>query len=444
MPAVRSRARVLRGSAPTDLALPRVAWEGGPAYYASFSQAAASGMTSDTFFPILVDFESVTSQADIDADKGYGVNGYYRLTDDTDLSLIRTNGMIAFPGTGIVATPGIETVGWNIDDEIDMWAGMGWAAWNGQYPGQSPGPTANSGFDVMYKLTASTGGNAPRIIDGRIRHINYGKGVAFNESDADCRVLVNGTGTASASRSPGATDGRAWFIDALSLDFYYYTGYLSDFDKNSLVSIGCPNNVLRRAINYGKFGTDRIRQRQAADNHYQPAYGFVEVTNQMTAGETAAEGIPVTDPTNAQIAGAVWACLIYEARGVIYFVHDFQHSGSAHNLRDNINGRTAGVATLNSQITSLAPVLNTQSYVWTFNSTVKTMLKVSGGYAYIFAMSDAQATHDTAARTFTLPSGITGTTATVLNESRSVSVSGGAFSDSFAAEYTCHIYKVAL
>jgi hypothetical protein len=173
-------------------------------------------------------------------------------------------------------------------------------------------------------------------------------------------------------------------------------------------------------------------------------YGFVEVTNQMTASETSAEGIPVSAPSDAQIAGAVWSCLLYEARGIIYFVHDFNHSGSAHCLRDNIQGHAAAVGTLNAQITALAPVLNTQSYVHTFNSTVKTMLKSYGGYAYIFAMSEPQTTHSTASRTFTLPSGINGTTVEVLNESRSLSVSGGTFSDSFAAEYTCHIYKIGL
>jgi hypothetical protein len=443
-----ARAYAVRvGSPAAQLALPRVPWEGGPAYYASYAQASASGMTSDNFFPILVDFESVLDQSNINSDKAYGVNGYYRLTDDSVLSLIRTNGMIAFPGIGIAATPGAETVGWNLEDEVDMWAGAGWNVWNGQYSGQNPGPTANCGFDIMARFSSPTGPNAPRSADGRMRHINYGKGVAFNESDADSRVFVNGsTRTASASRAPGATDGRGFTLDGVSLDFYYYTGYLSTYDRNSLDGIGCPANLLRRAINYGKFGVDRIRQRQAMESppNYQPVYGFVEVTNQMTASETTGEGIPVSAPSDAQIAGAVWACIVYEARGIIYFVHDFQHSGNAHNLRDNIQGHTAAVATLNARITALAPVLNTQSYVWSFNATVKTMLKARAGYAYVFAMSNPQASHDTTARTFTLPAGITGTTVDVLNESRTLTVSGGTFSDSFAAEYTCHIYRIAL
>jgi hypothetical protein len=430
----------------TGLPLPRVPWEGGPAYYSAFTAATASGMTSDTFFPLLVDFESVTTQANIDADKGYGVNGYYRLTSDSSLSLIRSNGMVAFPGVDIAASPGNETVGWNIDDEVDMWAGSGWNTWNGNYPGQGAGPNANVGFDVMSRLSSPTGPQSPRMGDGRIRHINYGKGVAFNESDNDSRVFVNGTKSSSTSRAPGASDGRAFTLDAVSLDFYFNTGYLSAFDKNNLDFLGCPAGVLRRVINYGKWGVDRVRQRQAAESptNYQPVYGFVEVTNQMTPSETAGEGIPVSAPSDAQIAGSVWACLIYEARGIIYFVHDFNHSFDAHNLRNNIQGHTAAVATLNAQITALAPVLNTQSYAWSFNATVKTMLKSRAGFAYIFAMSNPQASPDTSARVFTLPPGITGTTVEVVNESRSLSVSGGTFSDSFAQEYTCHIYKIAM
>src|SRR4029450_6060368 len=37
-----------------QLNLPRIPWEGGPAYWAQFPQAAASGWTDPNFFPISV------------------------------------------------------------------------------------------------------------------------------------------------------------------------------------------------------------------------------------------------------------------------------------------------------------------------------------------------------------------------------------------------------
>ena len=101
------------------------------------------------------------------------------------------------------------------------------------------------------------------------------------------------------------------------------------------------------------------------------------------------------------------------------------------------------VSTLNAQIASLAPVLNTQSYVWDFSAAgIETMLKAYGGDVYIFTTKSVLGT--TGSKTFTLPSGITGTTVTVVDESRTINVSGGQFTDSFANEYTHHIYRIPL
>ncbi len=70
------------------------------------------------------------------------------------------------------------------------------------------------------------------------------------------------------------------------------------------------------------------------------------------------------------------------------------------------------------------------------------MLKSYNGNAYIFAGLGMG--HATGSKTFTLPAGVTGTTVTVVGESRTIPDSGGQFSDSFAAEYTHHVYQIAL
>ena len=66
------------------------------------------------------------------------------------------------------------------------------------------------------------------------------------------------------------------------------------------------------------------------------------------------------------------------------------------------------------------------------------MLKVKDGYAYIFAMTDG----GTGARTFTLPAGLTGN---VTDEAgRTLTVSGGRFTDTFEANTEYHLYRIAL
>jgi len=99
------------------------------------------------------------------------------------------------------------------------------------------------------------------------------------------------------------------------------------------------------------------------------------------------------------------------------------------------------MAEINAQVKALAPVLNTQSYVWDFGSGLDTMLKTHDGFAYVFAMTeDAQ----TGQRILTLPPGIRGRTVEVLDENRSLPVVDGKFVDDFPQESTHHVYKVAL
>lgn len=95
---------------------------------------------------------------------------------------------------------------------------------------------------------------------------------------------------------------------------------------------------------------------------------------------------------------------------------------------------------IDAEVRSLAPVLNTQSYKWTFGTELDTALKVHNGDAYILAMTDG----GTGSRTFSLPPGINATTVRVVGEDRSLKVTAGTFTDSFDRESTHHIYRIAL
>jgi hypothetical protein len=70
------------------------------------------------------------------------------------------------------------------------------------------------------------------------------------------------------------------------------------------------------------------------------------------------------------------------------------------------------------------------------------MLKVHSGDAYIFAGIGLLESPGT--KTFNLPAGILGTTVTVVGENRTIPVTNGQFSDTFAAEHTHHVYRVRL
>jgi hypothetical protein len=288
-------------------------------------------------------------------------------------------------------------------------------------------PAADVGYDFMASATSATsvfGPQGPMHADGRIKHMNYGKGIIFWETNAQAVVFTNG----------GSNTGKSFTLNAVSADLYFYSNNNTITDATTY--LGIPAGEIRRATNYGRHGIDKIRKLQHSAGIYQLVYGYVE-----TASHCA--NVAQATLTDDMIEGAVWACLIHEARGIIYFVHDFIYSGSNHCIRDNIGGHTARVTHLNARITALAPVFNTQSIASVFNWTVDTMTKVIGGFTYVFAMSVRQGTHDTTPRTFTLPIPMKATTVTALNESRTLTITAGAFVDSFAAEFRCHIYKFA-
>jgi len=223
--------------------------------------------------------------------------------------------------------------------------------------------------------------------------------------------------------------------------------------------------------------------------------------------------------------GAVWSALIHEARGISYFDHNDNDSGTIADLGGNTNlvdnkgcqgyyaivqcanvdctGANASqakctqstikcasddtacangsadkngycvtsdvwcfVKTVDEQVQALAPVLNTQSYYnttrtvngftyyqYNFGNGTDTMLKTYNGAAYIFAGLGMHCTNtsctsgtadSTGSKTFTLPAGITGTTVTVVGEGRTLPVTNGTFTDTFAAEYSHHIYQITL
>lgn len=388
--------------------LPRDPWEGGPAYYAAYP--AAQAWTDPNFFPIGVWFESVLSQADVDKDKAAGLNTYVELTSNTDRALVRSNGMWS-----IASGNGTENVGDLLGDEADMQYGPGYDDWTGQYGWNTCIPTQDQGgrcgYTVMQHELAASG-----IGNGHLKYMNYGKGVAMWETDTEAAQFVNG------------------YTSAVSDDMYFYTDP-NLYGGECANWLGIPQSQCRMSANYGAVVQD-MRRLDSLDGTRQPIYGFVEDGHPFT--ESSAPTI-----TGPQLQGAVMSSLIGGARGIIYFNHNFGGSCiSQHVLRDSCGATIRPYVTaVNAQIKALAPILNTQSYVWDFGATTDTMLKRGpDGAWYVFAMQTRPGTSGT--RTLTMPPNITGATIQVLNEGRTLTASGGQFTDTFAAEYAYHIYKI--
>ena len=168
-----------------------------------------------------------------------------------------------------------------------------------------------------------------------------------------------------------------------------------------------------------------------------PIWNFVEV------------GCPFTGSgayciTPAQARAAAWHSLIAGARGIIYFQHSFSGSCVNHHvLRDNgcYQAMINTITSVDAQIKSIAPALNGPRLTSGFSasSNVRAVAKWDGQNFYVIAGSAENG--GPFQSTFSIPC-VGNATATVLGENRTIPVSAGSFSDSFADGNAVHLYRV--
>jgi len=369
--------------------------DGGPDFYGRFSNGFP---TSASYFPIGIWLESVVDPADLFKDKAIGINTYVAITSDSNLSLLRANGMkVLLQQSEWVrsASPGSETAGWEIRDEIDMQ--------------MSP----DAGYAEVLRIKGLLPG------DRRLRFNNYGKGVMFWETDAQAARYVNA-------------------VDLVSNDVYWFTdptvcgasegGALFVRATRDLTTAEC-----RRGSNYGT--VVRRMRGLVTPRASRPVWAFVEVGQPFP-------NAPLPPITPTEVRSAVWHSLIAGARGVIYFNHSFGGPcPSQHVLREGCYAAMrASVSSLNAQIRSLAPALNAPSVVsgWTSSPTTRAMLKAYRGDLYLFA---GAAENVGAQGSFTIPCA-GDAPATVVGENRTIPLRGGAFTDTFGDGIAIHIYRI--
>lgn len=392
------------------LNLPRIAWEGGPAYYNQFSVTKAAGWSDPSFFPIGIWYNGFSNDAEAQYDKSYGINSYAGMDEATPYSLFADNNQFWLGGklNSTFPADGKQWAGDFLDDEVD-----------GRFP-------AAEGLALIKSLVDGYGD------DGRFKYANF------------TQIVIGAYG------EPNNTNSAAYinsYEGPTSVDMYYYTvpNCNISFDY---ISVPSDPGHCRTASSYGKT-IDAMRARDAADGKLKPMWQFVENLNGGPG-----EGPYYAYISPGQLKGAVMNSIVHEARGIMYFNQSF--SGTCQGggiLRQSQYGgdnfcakpQMEAMKQVNLLIKDLAPVINTQSYQWDFGANLDTMLKTYNDSAYIFSMISGDASSQPGNRTFSLPPDLANARSIeVVNEGRSIPVTNGQFTDNFAAEYTYHIYKVAM
>jgi hypothetical protein len=368
--------------------------DGGADYYGSFSNNLP---TSEDYFPIGVwgAYNQTAQNRDLDA--AAGINLYVWAADPAFFPEIRSDSRFRTFANYGQSGGGAEQAGWVLDDEIDMRVGP-------------------SGCSTIQQRHDS-------ITDGRATYANYGKGIFPGwETDEQFRCFVEAQDLQS--------DDIYWFSDPNVCTSMSEGPTLFGLNR-ALTQAEC-----RRAANYG-YIVDRMRALDALDGERKPIWNFVEVSHPFTEAPPQSPNI-----TDAQIRAAVWHSIIAGARGIIYFQHSFGPNqpcyGDHHTLRSDCHGHRDVVTDTNAQVKALAPVLNSPTVTsgMSASSSVKALGKLYNGSLYIFAGSRENVA---SMATFSVASG---QTATVVGEGRSIAITNGRFTDSFANGNTIHIYRI--
>jgi hypothetical protein len=428
------------GSPTGDLALPRIPWEGGPAYWKTtngpqFAKADAAGWDEPTFFPISVFLGQMQSAARY---KSLGINTYQGMEHNTNLwpvTDVTNQGMFVQAQDEFTqAEVGNNTnvVAWFISDECDM-----------GYGGCDHDDDGDGDIDQYDGLKIQTGyvNNALSKNDGRYTFANFGNGILRTFWSTD------------------TMDDHVKLVDASGADKYTYTSPgIWEIIDGVHDAPDWPNGVpVARSYSYG-WQADQMRRFQDPDK-IRPVWTFIESARPYLFEDGALTISP------DQIDGAVWSAIRHEARGISYFMHNNDDNCDEGSACEAAN--YARMTAVNAKVKSLAPVINTQSYYnatrvvnghtfyyYNFNNGTDSMLKTHNGFAYIFAglgmrcnnTSCSSGTVDgTGSKTFTLPQGVNGTSVEVVGENRTLPVNGSRqFTDAFPAEYSNHVYKVSL
>ncbi|GAA3884279.1 hypothetical protein GCM10022243_56330 [Saccharothrix violaceirubra] len=203
--------------------------------------------------------------------------------------------------------------------------------------------------------------------------------------------------------------------DIASADFYGWTH--PDPDKVGAFRYGQVVDTMRKWCGTGK-----------------PVYGFVETGHPYEGG-----GLITAD----QVESAVWNAIVHGADGINYFAHSFYPEGDDDFVsaltRPEIAARLKDV---NARLQRLAPVLNAgggAAFTMRGDGDVPITVRLEKGH--VLAQADGTPARPDSGRTrAAIPVPVTEGTAEVVDENRTVPITGGRIVDDFAP-YGFHVYR---
>ena len=388
---------------PGDVMAP---WEGGPAYFTKWSNGPS---TDIHFFPIAVWLQSPENTATASAYKRIGINTHIGLWEgptEPQLSAIASLSTTTICDQNSVglnsANSGVITA-WAHQDEPD----------NAQGGTQDPVPAA----EIVARYEEMKGNDSSRPV-----YVNFGQGAA-------CDAWY---GRGNRTHHPEDYEEYSQGADIVSFDIYPMNVFPL---PNSAASWFKEfNNAVAQNLRYVADGVDHLRK---WTRYAKPVWAWIECTNINGDSRYAL--------TPSHVKAEVWMAIVHGARGIGYFCHQFSPSFIEAGLLADAEMRDA-VSTVNAQISSLAPILNTQSVengVTTVSSNpaviVDAMVKRSGGCTYLFAV--AMRPGNTTA-TFSLRDFMGNSTVEAVGEGRHLHTINGVFQDDFS-EYGVHVYRIA-
>ena len=362
-------------------------------------QAWRHGIPTDPhFFPIAVWLQSPGNAA---AYKAAGINLYVGLWEgptEAQLKDLAAAGMLVMCAQNPVGLAHLDDrtiVGWTQEDEPDN----AQAKTGGGY---GP-PIAPAEIVKLYAALKAKDATRPVFL-------NLGQGTAFTG------YIGRGTRTGHDEDYTAYAAGG----DILSFDIY---------------PVNSAEKAVSGKLEYLITGIERLR---AAGGGRKPVWCWIETT--LIGKDAPAK------PTPEQVRSEVWLALIHGATGIGYFCHSwnplFDEAGPLHDPL-----MLAALTTLNQQIRTLAPMLNSPLAVAGASVTtedpqapIALLAKRVGRETCLFAgATRAQAT--TARFTLPVDTVPAGGSVEVIGEERTIPLSGRTFSDHFAA-YGVHLYRV--
>ena len=189
--------------------------------------------------------------------------------------------------------------------------------------------------------------------------------------------------------------------------------------------------IIQGQLWYVPKGVDSLRM---WSNYEKPVWVAIECTHIKST----------VMPTPEQTKAEIWMAIIHGAMGINYFCHEWYPSFAEAAWLTRYPEMKAAITAINQEITELAPVLNSPTVYdvletkTSWRNRLSTMVKVHGGYTYIFAVFKRDRSDTVQFNLTGLPSSAT---AEVLSEDRSIEVVNGRFTDSFEG-YGLHLYKI--